>query len=44
MSKPMTAAPAFSRTAAELALAEQFLASPGAASSPARAAAFRRIE
>jgi Fe-S cluster assembly protein SufD len=44
MSKPMTAAPALSRTAAELALAEQFLASPGAASSPARAAAFRRFE
>jgi Fe-S cluster assembly protein SufD len=40
----MNAAPAISRTAAELALAEQFLASPGASASPARAAAFRRFE
>jgi Fe-S cluster assembly protein SufD len=40
----MTAAPAIPRTAAELALAEQFLVAPGAASSPARAAAFRRFE
>jgi Fe-S cluster assembly protein SufD len=40
----MTAAPAIARTAAELGLAEQFRASPGAAGSPARAAAFRRFE
>lgn len=39
----MTAAPAIARTAAELALAEQFRASPGAAL-PARDAAFRRFE
>jgi Fe-S cluster assembly protein SufD len=44
LSELMTAAPAISRTAAELALAEQFRASPGAAASPARAAAFRRFE
>ena len=40
----MTVAPAIPRTAAELTLAEQFRASPGAAVSPARAAAFRRVE
>ncbi|MGA2486853.1 MAG: SufD family Fe-S cluster assembly protein [Roseiarcus sp.] len=40
----MTAAPVIARTAAELGLAEQFRASPGAAASPARAAAFRRFE
>ena len=40
----MTAAPAIARTAAELGLAEQFRAAPGAAASPARAAAFRRFE
>jgi Fe-S cluster assembly protein SufD len=40
----MTAAPAIPRTAAELALAEQFRASLGATASPARAAAFRRFE
>ena len=40
----MTAAPAIARTAAELGLAEQFRALPGAAASPARAAAFRRFE
>ena len=42
--RAMTAAPAIARTAAELGLAEQFRASPGAAASPARAAAFRRFE
>ncbi len=40
----MTVAPTFPRTAAELGLAEQFRASPDAAASPARAAAFRRFE
>jgi len=40
----MTAVPAIPRTTAELALAEQFRAAPGAAASPARAAAFRRFE
>ena len=40
----MNAAPAIVRTPAELGLAEQFRVSPGAAASPARAAAFRRFE
>jgi len=40
----MTAAPALPRTAAELGLAEQFRAAPGAAASSARAAAFHRFE